>query len=193
MQFIGEFKIDTEICDNLVKLHEVCNQKGLVSRGKLGIDNDYSVDTKKKDSFDLGLVMVPDDLAVQYRIPDYYQSLKKCLDQYVAQHEILRTLAPLELGESPIIQHYKPGGGFKLPHFERTNLMSSQRALVWMTYLNDVTDQGGTHFTYQNYTATPHKGNTLIWPTDFTHTHKGVVSPTQDKYIITGWLSFAHE
>ena len=193
MQFISEFQVEKELCDSIIKLHQTASERGLVSRGKLGIHGDYKVDTNLKDSYDLGLVMVPDDLAIEYRIPDFYQELKNCFDQYVQQHDILKNLGELELGESPIIQHYKPGGGFKYEHFERSNIMSTRRVLVWMMYLNDVTDEGGTHFVYQDYTATPEKGKLLIWPTDFTHTHKGVVSPTQDKYIITGWLSFAME
>lgn len=48
-----------------------------------------------------------------------------------------------------------------------------------MTYLNDVNDGGGTHFTYQNETINARKGRTLIWPTDFTHSHHGVVSETE--------------
>jgi len=193
MQFISEFQVEQELCDSLITLHKIADERGLVTRGKLGTYNDYKVDTNLKDSYDLGLEIVPDDLAIKYRIPDFYQALKNCYDQYIRQHEILKNLGPLELGESPIIQHYKPGGGFKFAHFERATMMTSRRALVWMMYLNDVTDEGGTHFVYQDYTATPRKGKLLIWPTDFTHTHKGVVSPTQDKYIITGWLSFVLE
>jgi hypothetical protein len=87
-------------------------------------------------------------------------------------------------------QHYRPGGGFKLPHFERSNYANTTRMLVWMTYLNDVTDGGGTHFLYQKHTFEAKKGRTLIWPPDFTHTHVGVVSPTQHKYIITGWMNY---
>jgi len=191
MQFIGEYQILPEICNNLVKLHRAANKRGLVVRGRLGVDGDYQVDTDKKDSYDLNVVSVPEDLGLKFSLPDYYLALKDCIDEYVKSNDILKCLAPLELGESPIIQHYKPGGGFKLPHFERTNRMSSQRALVWMTYLNDVSDQGGTHFHFQDYTATPQIGKTLVWPTDFTHTHAGIPSPSQDKYIITGWLSFA--
>ena len=33
-------------------------------------------------------------------------------------------------------------------------------------------------------------GSTLIWPATWTHTHKGVISKTQTKYIITGWYSY---
>ena len=34
------------------------------------------------------------------------------------------------------------------------------------------------------------QGKTLIWPADWTHTHRGVGSLTEEKYIITGWYSF---
>ncbi len=57
-----------------------------------------------------------------------------------------------------------------------------------MTYLNDVPD-GGTNFKYQNITSPAKKGLTLFWPSDFTHIHKGQISETSEKYIITGWLN----
>ena len=59
-----------------------------------------------------------------------------------------------------------------------------------MTYLNDVEDGGETQWLYQGRQFKPKKGLTAIWPTDFTHTHRGVVSPTQRKTIATGWFSF---
>jgi len=31
---------------------------------------------------------------------------------------------------------------------------------------------------------------TLIWPTDWTFTHRGVPSLTEEKYIVTGWFNF---
>ena len=58
-----------------------------------------------------------------------------------------------------------------------------------MTYLNDVKD-GGTEFLYQNLKTKAEKGLTLIWPSAWTHTHKGIISPTKEKYIITGWYAF---
>jgi hypothetical protein len=36
----------------------------------------------------------------------------------------------------------------------------------------------------------PKKGLTLIWPADWTFTHRGVPSPTQEKIITTGWFNF---
>ena len=58
-----------------------------------------------------------------------------------------------------------------------------------MTYLNDVEDQGETEFHFQEVKIKPKKGLSLIWPADFTYTHRGIPSPTQEKYIATGWFN----
>ena len=62
-----------------------------------------------------------------------------------------------------------------------------------MTYLNDIEDGGETEFLYQKIKVKPRKGLTLIWPVDWTHTHRGIVSPSQEKTIITGWYEFFEE
>jgi hypothetical protein len=59
-----------------------------------------------------------------------------------------------------------------------------------MTYLNTIKDGGETEFLYQKIKFKPKKGLSLIWPTDFTHTHRGIPSPTEEKMIVTGWLNF---
>jgi len=59
-----------------------------------------------------------------------------------------------------------------------------------MTYLNTVEDGGETEFFHQQRSISPQKGLTVIWPADWTHTHRGVPSPTETKYIITGWFNF---
>lgn len=191
MQFVGQYQIDPKICDKLVELHKIADRRGLVVRGRLGGEGgELVIDITRKDSFDLGVVTVPDELQEKYGIVDYLHALKNCTDQYFAEHPILNNIGPFRIMETPIIQRYKPGGGFKFEHFERTGIETTTRMLTWMTYLNDVTDGGGTTFTYQNVTVNAEKGKTLIWPPDFTHSHHGEVSPTQEKYIITGWLNY---
>ena len=88
--------------------------------------------------------------------------------------------------EGANIQYYRPGAGYFAEHCERTS-KNENRCLVWMTYLTDTPD-AGTHFKYQNITTPCKKGLTLIWPTDFTHTHSGQISDKHEKYIITGWF-----
>ena len=58
-----------------------------------------------------------------------------------------------------------------------------------MTYLNDV-GKSGTEFLYQNIKVPAKKGLTLIWPTDWTHTHRGIISKNKEKTIVTGWFNF---
>ena len=50
--------------------------------------------------------------------------------------------------------------------------------------------QGETEFLHQKIKAKPRKGLTLIWPADWTHVHRGIVSASEEKYIITGWFDF---
>jgi hypothetical protein len=58
-----------------------------------------------------------------------------------------------------------------------------------MTYLNDVPN-GGTEFYYQGLKSPAKKGLTLIWPADWTHTHRGIVDDKNEKYIVTGWYNY---
>ena len=57
-----------------------------------------------------------------------------------------------------------------------------------MAYLNTVKDGGGTEFPFQNKIFSANKGDLIVWPAGFTHPHKGIVSLTEEKYIVTGWF-----
>ena len=87
------------------------------------------------------------------------------------------------------IQRYYPGEGYFEYHCER-NTKDSKRVLVFMTYLNDINDEGETEFYYQKLKVKPEQGLTLFWPPEWTHLHRGITSKTETKYIITGWFSF---
>jgi prolyl 4-hydroxylase len=190
VQFIGDFSVDPQICDRLVELHRECDRRGMARKGEVYIAGGTgTVDRGMKDSFDVVLSDVPDALQNEYGVPAYQRELQRCTQEYTRRFPKLANIA-FGVRESPILQHYRPGGGFKAEHFERMSLGTVTRILVWMTFLNDVTDAGGTRFVYQDAVFDARKGRTLIWPPDFTHTHAGVVSPTQHKYIITGWFNF---
>jgi hypothetical protein len=98
-------------------------------------------------------------------------------------------LDPIELGAVFNIQRYLPGEGFSTYHCERASLKHSNRVLVWMVYLNDVTDRGETEFYYQHHFESAQQGKLVIWPSDWMYLHRGIPSPTQTKYILTGWLN----
>lgn len=64
------------------------------------------------------------------------------------------------------------------------------RALLFMFYLNDVAEGGQTEFYYQNRRIEPKAGRMVIAPAYFTHTHRGTVPVSDDKYILTSWILF---
>lgn len=90
------------------------------------------------------------------------------------------------------IQKYNAGHAYRNWHIEDSGPCDGKplRKLVFMTYLNTVTDGGETEFMSQGLKFMPRKGLTLIWPAIWTHPHRGVVSPTQTKYIATGWWMY---
>jgi hypothetical protein len=62
------------------------------------------------------------------------------------------------------------------------------RTLLFMFYLNDVAEGGHTEFFYQQRAIQPKAGRMVIAPAYFTHTHRGCVPVSGDKYILTSWI-----
>lgn len=64
------------------------------------------------------------------------------------------------------------------------------RVVLFMYYLNDVSEGGETEFCYQDKKLKPTRGQLVIAPSGFTHTHKGNIPISDDKYILTSWVLF---
>jgi prolyl 4-hydroxylase len=180
--FIGGWYVDdTSICDSLIRFHKDSPEK---REGVMGGGNGAEVDKAAKDSIDVTLP--PSELS-----RSYMSVLSRAAEQYVAKYPWSGKLVPWSVLEPIGIQRYRPGGGYKIWHFERDNSNDqiARRHLAFMTYLNDVEDGGGTEFFHQKVTINAEKGLTLIWPAEWNFTHRGVVSHTEEKYIVTGWFS----
>lgn len=109
---------------------------------------------------------------------------------YFSRYEhALSNLDPFEISTYFNLQKYNPNEGFFAWHCERASIEFSNRVLVWMVYLNTITDRGETEFYYQHHFEPAEQGKLIIWPSDWTYLHRGVSSPTQTKYILTGWFT----
>ena len=182
--FIGGWFINKTDCDDLVKYFKDTPNK-FKSKGYVFNYGKNMINKKVKDSLDLPIS--PKQLSSPFK--NYRDKLQDCLEKYLSRYPESNELERFNINDDYNIQYYKPKGGFKKWHCERGGLLDVKRILVFMTFLNDAPD-GGTMFKYQKLTIPAKKGLTLIWPTDFTHTHKGQISKTHEKYIITGWYSF---
>ena len=65
---------------------------------------------------------------------------------------------------------------------------SIMRWFVCMFYLNDVDEGGETEFYWQDKKIKPERGKLVMFPTFYTHLHKGNVPISNDKYILNAWL-----
>ena len=180
---LGWYFDDLSLCDDII---DYLNNTSEKSPGY--IYNQYGkkvVDKKTKDSID---GVIPNGELLNR----YYAQLNAVLIEYSKRYPLCRYGEPLEIIQNPNIQYYPPGGGFKIWHSERLGGVepAASRCLTFMTYLNDVTDEGYTDFYHQKLRVKPEKGLTVIWPADWTYFHRGYPSKTQEKYIVTGWFNY---
>jgi len=182
--FIAGWTIDnTQLCDDLIDYFEQSKNK---KPGKIGIGE---ILPDKKKSTDLCLSPYVDDLDDTPK--KYISELSKVIDEYKKLYRYCDEEKEMwGMREAFNIQRYYPNEGFFQWHCERGGLGKADRHLVFMTYLNDIDDGGETEWYYQKLKVKPEKGLTVIWPSDWTFTHRGNTSPTQTKYIATGWFNF---
>ena len=170
--FIGISKINHELCDKIVDFY------------KDNLHLETNVDDRNGKFSQIG---VPPEW---YGNPfgEYMYALKQSLKEYNNTWKITNIINAYKIRENYVIQRYNKGEGFNRWHWERgSGKPQCDRLFVFMTYLNDVPD-GGTEFMYHNNVEAI-KGNTIIWPAEWTHTHRAIISDTSEKYIITGWYS----
>jgi prolyl 4-hydroxylase len=192
MDFIaGFYPADISVVDDINKVYDDAVKNNLVVPGTIGGNN--RIDISKKESLDLqlwdndGTECTPDSLVGRYII----SILDPCLKEYHKLYPHCNLISEYGPQQAFQVQEYKAGSqGFAHWHCERDNPKVCLRLFAWMTYLNDIKDSGETEFLHQNVSIKPEKGLTLIFPSDWTHTHRGLSSPTENKRIITGWLGF---
>lgn len=178
-KFLKGWYINPKICDGLIDYFE--KNKKLQRSGML----DTGYEKNKKVSTDISVGMEDMDI-----VP-YSFELKNCVEEYKKVFPVLnKHLASWAMRELINIQRYKPGEGFFGWHTENSNLISSHRIMAFMTYLNTVESGGETEWFHQEVKIKPEKGLTLIWPSDWTHLHRGCIAKKEKKYIATGWFSY---
>ena len=184
--FIHQGEVSAAVCDRLLEFYTAHPQYH--RRGGSDEINSDAASSRDKQCTEISMphYMTP--------LPEYMQELRVVVDAYVNEYKWATFGAPWAPAEPVNIQHYAPHEGFHAWHCERSSAAAqySGRHLVFMTYLNTVTDQGETEWWYQHVKIKPQKGLTVVWPSSWTHMHRGIASPTEHKWIITGWLNYVN-
>jgi len=176
--FIEIYKVNKKICDELIfyfKKNTEYKNEGTIGIGK----NNSEINKEIKESIDVTFFNSSNDITIK----KFFIELNKCFNSYIKLYNLNEKLWT---HNSNLIQYYPPNGGYKTWHYENPTIETSNRKLVYMLYLNDIKN-GGTEWLYQNIKLNAVKGDLVIWPASFTHTHKGTVI-NKEKYIVTGWF-----
>ncbi|PWF49346.1 2OG-Fe(II) oxygenase [Massilia glaciei] len=106
--------------------------------------------------------------------------------------ELMRTM--YRAGQINVQKYLRASGGYHHWHSEiypqNASCETLHRALLFQFYLNDVAQGGETEFYYQRRKVEARAGRLVIAPAGFTHSHKGHVATSGDKFIATSWILY---
>ena len=185
-----ENALSFDFCRSLIELFEIDKERQ--HRGVIRKEGKVIPADEHKISTDISFI--PKDLQDKL----WGKPLQKIIDavemgrqDWMAQHYMgMDNVDAFEINFTFNMQRFLPGEGYHKFHNERASWETRDRVGVWMIYLNDVYDKGWTEFFYQQHFEIPKVVKIVCWPSDWTHTHRGIISPTETKYILTGWFTF---
>ena len=112
-------------------------------------------------------------------------------EHYIEKYDILKTFFQ-HTPKGMTVQKTRPHQGYHAWHTEVAHSASACRVIAYTLYLNDVEEGGETEFLYQGVKIKPEAGKLALFPTSYTHPHRGNPIYTGEKYIISGWYTFDH-
>ena len=190
--FTKNNSFSAEFCNSIIQDFELYDKQSKTFEGMSGRGIDYETKRTK----DLNIISDP-YLDTKYTNEIVTKFNNYLTNDYLAQlpHQDKFSFGQLFHGETFYeclnIQKYKKGEGhYNAWHIETGNFSMSRRMFVFILYLNDVTEGGETELLYSGLKTKPEKGKLLIHPSTFPYVHKGHMPISDDKYILTTWLSF---
>ena len=190
---IGLFKnfMSDELINYYIDYFNRCEKHGAIYFRKEDeiLASDGAVDTIKGSS---GVLNHSIDIPMTYTNKPFINLFfNEVYPLYVQKYSYLKSLASHTILDVKI-QKTKIGGGYHTWHCENAEMKARNRILAFMVYLNDVDEGGETEFLYQKCRFKPEKNTLLVWPSQFTHIHRGNPPLSNDKYIITGWVEYGY-
>jgi len=146
-----------------------------------------------KNKIDTEIIINLKELCENKKLEPVATVLYDAWREYTQKYSFLSKISAWSIDHNFKIQKYNPNEAYFAEHCENDGGVDGdmeRRLIALMVYLNTVTDGGQTHFPTQNISFSPKVGDVLMWPAYWTHPHHGIPSPTQTKYIITGWYVF---
>lgn len=130
------------------------------------------------------------EITIPYVMKEFVEVFfNECYKLYTQKYSLLEEYSRHGIIDIKI-QKTIPGEGYHLWHSENMAMRNRNRLSVFSLYLNDVEEGGETEFLYQKQRFKPIKNRLLIWPSTYTHVHRGNPPISNDKYLLTGWVEY---
>lgn len=191
VEHIGIFDnvLSKDICNKYIEYFENLSKINFVKKR-----TEYSHSSKlahevSDTAIDINASYFYNELPVPYIVKDFVPEFWKMYSIYADKYSFLHKLSRHNIIDIKI-QKTNIGEGFHEWHCEKASLNDRNRLLAFMVYLNDVEEGGETEFLYQHKRIKPEAGKLLMWPSQFTHTHRGNPPLSNVKYILTGWVEY---
>lgn len=194
--FIGIYDniLPIERCDNIISWFEFCVQNNLIHSSSLDMGRRFRDDQALFIPTDIRPEDVQHIQAQQNEMNqhalkpeltrDLWLAVDRCFFHYVREYGLDdMNIAPYFLK----IHRVPEGGGYHVFHSEKDSWGTQDRVLAWHLTLGAPEEGGETEFVFQKkrYPGVP--GRLLIWPSQFTHRHRGNLVIKGTKYYATGW------
>jgi hypothetical protein len=185
MKMIEEYSnaFSKDFCNNVIEIFErMHSERQTYSRNSLSKNSDDRV------SYD----WAPHGQMHYYHhdvVQAFYAGINSCYDQYIEKYAMLKEVSR-HSPKGMCIQRTSPHQGYHVWHVESEGNFSVSRVVAYTLYLNDVEEGGETEYLYQGLKVKPEAGKVVIWPSGWTHPHRGNPIYTGFKYIITGWYTY---
>lgn len=174
--------ISQELCRQLIGHYERDPRKRagrtVGSRGERG-SHDVKISTDLE---------IPQDGVWAAAHAELHGAVSQAVLAVVAQFPSLQVLPLSWTGYK--LQHYRRNEGYFQWHFDALGPGGWERQLAMVIYLNSVAEGGETCFHRQNLKVKPVAGHALLFPTFWTHMHCGEIPRSEDKYILSSFVSF---
>ena len=178
--------LSSELCDQIIEIHtnDITKKDGSTLSG---------VNKQIKDTTDL--VICADGEKYKYILDILKTELNAIIPIYISSFPNIEKYANVfnrdYFIEWFIIQKYERNKGKYIFHNDsRTDYANKKsRIFTYIWYLNDLQEGGETEFV--NFKIIPEKGKLVLFPACWTFPHCGNMPISDDKYIITGWVSIS--
>lgn len=165
-------------CNTLMKA--IDNNSDKTYSGQVGRGLDETI----KCSTDVMALDVCSDKFIRLLYKKVDAEIDNYIAKYISNSDGESLTGDLVFDSMQIQRYTKNKGHYNGEHFE-VSANQPNRFVSWLFYLNTVEEGGETEFPLLNVKSKAIQGRLVIFPSGFTHIHKGNMPISEDKYIMT--------